>query len=112
MDRSRISIAPEAKGTQAQPEAGYLLGEEEEILPADDQFRHSQVFIDNIRERKQPETDALTGHRATNVGHLMNIAWQVGRTIDWDGDNEQIVGDDEANALVEKPYRDPWKLTV
>lgn len=112
VDRSRISIAPEPKTAKEQTTAGYLLTEEEEILPADDQFRHSQVFLDNIRDRKQPETDPLTGHRATNVGHLMNVAWEVGRTIHWDGENEQVLGDNEANARLEKPYRDPWKLTV
>ena len=42
----------------------------------------------------------------------MNISWQVGRSIRWDGEKEQVIGDAEANALVEKPYRDPWKITV
>ena len=41
VDRSRISIAPEPKAEKIQTEAGYLLSEEEEILPADDKFRHS-----------------------------------------------------------------------
>ncbi len=112
VDRSRISIAPEAKGKKAQTEAGYLLGEEEEILPADDQFRHSEVFLENIRNRTQPETDALAGQYATNLGHLMNISWEVGRSIRWDGEKEQVIGDEEANALVTKPYRAPWKLEV
>ena len=92
--------------------AGYLLGEEEEILPADDKFRHSEVFLENIRDRKQPEADAQTGHYATNLGHLMNISWQVGRSIRWDGEAEQVIGDEEASALVAKPYRKGWELTV
>jgi predicted dehydrogenase len=112
VDRSRISIAAEPKGSAAPLEAGYLLSEEEEILPADDKFRHSEVFLENIRDRKQPETDAQAGQYASNIGHLMNISWEVGRSIEWDGENEQVVGDEEANALVEKPYRDPWGVTV
>ena len=112
VDRSRISIAPEAKGKKAQTEAGYLLGEEEEILPADDKFRHSEVFLENIRNRTQPETDAQTGHYATNLGHLLNISWEVGRSIRWDGENDRVIGDNEANALVNQQYRDPWKLTI
>ena len=112
VDRSRISIAPEPKGKKTQTDAGYLLSEEEEILPADDKFRHSEVFLENIRERKQPETDAQTGHYATNLGHLMNISWQVGRSIRWDGEKEQVIGDEEANALVTKPYRKGWELEV
>ena len=112
VDRSRISIAPEPKGKKTQLAAGYLLSEEEEILSADDQFRHSEVFLQNIRQRKQPETDAQTGHYATNFGHLMNISWEVGRSIRWDGEKEQIIDDAEANSLVTKPYRAPWKLEV
>ena len=112
VDRSRISIAPEPKGKKTQPAAGHLLSEEEEILPADDKFRHSEVFLENIRQRKQPETDAQTGHYATNFGHLMNISWEVGRSIRWDGEKEQVIGDEEANAFVTKPYRKGWELTV
>ena len=95
-----------------QAASGYLLGKEEEILPADDQNRHMAVFLENIRARRQPETDPEVGHHATNVGHLMNIAWQVGRSIRWDGQREQVVGDDEANAQVHRPYRKPWELKV
>ena len=112
VDRSRISIAPELKGKKEQTEAGYLLSEEEEILPADDKFRHSAVFLQNIRERTQPETDPQTGQYATNLGHLMNISWEVGRSVRWDGEKEQVIGDEEANALVTKPYRKGWELKV
>ncbi len=112
MDRSRISIAAEAKRKKSQKKAGYLLSEEEEILSANDPFYHSEVFLQNIRERKQPETDVQTGHYATNFGHLMNISLEVGRSIRWDGEKEQVLGDEEANALVTKTYRSPWKLEV
>ncbi len=112
VDRSRISIAPEPKNERVQAASGYLLSKEEEILPADDQNRHLAVFLENIRARRQPETSPEVGHHATNLGHLMNIAWQVGRSIRWDGQREQAVGDDEANALVHRPYRKPWELKV
>lgn len=112
VDRSRISIAPEPKTEKIQKSAGYLLGEEEEILPADDSVRHSAVFLENIRARKQPETDPQTGQYATNLGHLMNISWQVGRSVRWDGEKEQVIGDEAANALVTKPYRKGWELKV
>ncbi len=112
LDRSRISIAPEPKGNKAQTEAGYLLSAEEEIVSTGDDSRHSQVFLDHIRNRTQPETDARTGHYATNLGHLMNVSWEVGRSIEWDGEKDQVVGDEEANHYVTKEYRDPWKVTV
>ena len=42
----------------------------------------------------------------------MNISWEVRRSIRWDGEKEQVIGDQEANALVTKHYRAPWKLEV
>ena len=42
----------------------------------------------------------------------MNIAWKVGRKIRWDAEKEEVLDDPEANALVTKPYREPWQLEV
>jgi hypothetical protein len=33
---------------------------------------------------------------------------QLGRTLAWDEKNGRIAGDDEANALLARPYRKPW----
>lgn len=71
---------------------------------------HVRTFVENVRARRTPEADALVGHRATNPGHLMNIAWRVGRTIHWDSQTERIVGDAEAERWLTKPYREPWAL--
>jgi len=73
---------------------------------------HHKVFIDNVRVHKKPENDVESGHHASNPGHLMNIAWKVGRRIRWDGQKEQVIDDAEASALVHKKYRAPWKLEV
>jgi hypothetical protein len=42
----------------------------------------------------------------------MNISWEAGRGIRWDGENHRVIGDAEANALVLRRYRAPWKLEV
>jgi len=34
---------------------------------------------------------------------------KLGRAITWDGEKEVIVGDAEANKLLRRPYRAPWK---
>jgi len=73
---------------------------------------HHEVFLQHVRNRTRPDADVETGHYSTNPGHLMSIAWKVGRRIEWDGQAEQGVGDPEANALVTKPYRAPWTLEV
>jgi hypothetical protein len=44
--------------------------------------------------------------------HLGNIAQRLGRQIQWDVDKEMVIKDPEAQKLVNKPYRSPWKLPV
>jgi len=45
------------------------------------------------------------------ICHLGNIAMRLGRgTLRWDPRTERVVGDDEANAMLSRPNRDPWKL--
>lgn len=73
---------------------------------------HARVFVDCIKSRQKPPADVEVGHRATVPGHLMNIAWKLGRKVRWDPDKEEIIGDAEASALMHKPYREPWKLEV
>lgn len=107
IDRSRYTIRPEtAKGKKKVSE------EELEVLAAEDEARHQAVFLENLRNRTKPFANLETGHTSTNPGHLLNVAWQVGRRLQWDGEKEQVVGDPEANALVHRSYRAPWKLEV
>jgi predicted dehydrogenase len=73
---------------------------------------HAEVFVQHVRSHTQPFADVEAGHHGSNPGHLMNIAWRVGRQIRWDADQERVIGDKEANALVTKKYRPPWKLEV
>ena len=73
---------------------------------------HQEVFLQNVRNRTKPFANVETGHLATLPGHLMNISYLAGRKIVWDGDKQQVVGDSQANELVIRPYRAPWKLEV
>ena len=74
--------------------------------------KHLTAFLRSMHERTQPATNAEVGHLASIPGHLMNIAWRVGRKIRWDADGVKVPDDAEANDLVTKKYRAPWKLDV
>ncbi|MBW3539339.1 MAG: Gfo/Idh/MocA family oxidoreductase [Planctomycetes bacterium] len=69
---------------------------------------HVGNFCAAIRGDAPLSADALTGHLSTSLCHLGNIATRLGRSLDFDPQTEQIVGDDEANALVRREYRDHW----
>ena len=71
---------------------------------------HHGDWLDCIKSRKNPICDVEIGHRSATVCHLGNIALRAGRKITWDPAKEQIVGDTEAAAMVERPYRAPWSL--
>jgi len=75
-------------------------------------IRHVRSFIDCLRTRKRPFADIEAGHRATNPGHLMNIAWRLGRRVRWDPQREEVIGDPEAGDLLAKRYRKPWSLPL
>jgi len=67
-------------------------------------------FPQAVRTRKQAGGHAEASHRAATILHLANIAIRCGRKIKYDPVNEQIIGDDEANRLVNQPMRAPWHL--
>ncbi len=69
---------------------------------------HISNFCDCIRSGTRPNADALTGHLSTSLAHLANIATRVGRSLTFDPQNEQFVGDDEANQLIRREYRNHW----
>ncbi len=111
LDRGGYTITPETVRGAKRPGPTLPPGELEG-RPEDDSMRHCAVFLDNLRRRRPPFANLTTGQHASNVGHLLNIAWQTGRTLRWDGERERVLDDPEADALVLKPYRAPWKLAV
>lgn len=67
-------------------------------------------FAEAVKTRKQPGGHAEAAHRAATVLHLANVAIRIGRKIRFDPVKEEIVGDEEANRLVNPPMRAPWHL--
>jgi len=66
---------------------------------------HYQNFLDCVKSRAKPVADVEIGHRGATACHLDNIAVRVGRRIQWEPSAGRIVGDDEANAMLSRPYR-------
>ena len=66
-------------------------------------------FIESIRTHRRPVRDIEIGHRATNMSLLGMLSLKLGRSVEWNGDKEEILGDPEANNLLRRDYRAPWK---
>jgi predicted dehydrogenase len=71
---------------------------------------HLRNFLDCIRDGKRPNADIEEGHKSTRLCHLGNIAYRVGRTLQFDAATETIVDDAEANRLLGRTYRKPYVL--
>lgn len=96
---------------------GKITASDPEILKADrskvklyNSPGHHKDWLACIATRKRPVCDVEIGHRSATVCHLGNIALRTGRKINFDPVKEQITGDSEANAMLTRPYRAPWKL--
>ncbi|MRI00158.1 gfo/Idh/MocA family oxidoreductase [Kriegella sp. EG-1] len=66
---------------------------------------HFQNWIDAIKDRSQPLCDVEIGHRSATVGNICNIAYQLGRPLDWDPKQEKFINDKEANKMKKRKYR-------
>jgi predicted dehydrogenase len=71
--------------------------------------RHMQDFLRCVDTRGRPVADIEEGHISTASCILANRALELGRTLTWDPVKRQVVGDEEANRLLRRPYRGPWK---
>ena len=80
----------------------------EQMSGSPDLRAHHDDFFRCIREGSTPNADIEIGHLSSSLCHLGNIATRVGRVLEFDPKREQIVHDDEANALVTRKYSDHW----
>ena len=71
---------------------------------------HEQNFIDCVRNRKETICPAEVGHRSISAGLLGELAIYVGRTLKWNPETEEIIGDPAASAMLGRSYREPWVL--
>jgi predicted dehydrogenase len=71
---------------------------------------HMRNFFECVRSRKQPIANVAVGHRSASICHLGVIALRLGRSLQWNPEEEQFIGAgaQEANALVARSMRAPY----
>ncbi len=67
-------------------------------------------FGEAVRTRQRAGGHAESSHRVCVALHLANLAIRLGRTLHFDPETERIVGDEQADRLVNIPMRAPWHL--
>ena len=73
---------------------------------------HHRDWIDAIKDRGDTVAPAEAGHRTASFCHLGLIALLTGRKVKWDLEKEEFINDPEAQRLVHRPMRSPWRLTI
>ncbi len=74
-----------------------------------------QNWIDCVRSRKASALNApiVEGHISATLVHLANVSYRLGRTLNFNPDTEQVIGDAEANRLLreeDRGYRAGFKI--
>ncbi len=71
---------------------------------------HPDNFLQCVRTRKRPASDAEVGCRSITVCHLGNIAYWLERALRWDPEKERFINDPEADKMIARAMRAPWRL--
>jgi predicted dehydrogenase len=92
------------------------LGRDQEPGPTEHQGgSHYGNFVDCIRSRNVRDLNAPIeeGYVSAGLMELANVSYRLGRTLRFDPDTEQVIGDDEANLLLrdgDRGYRSSFAV--
>ncbi|MEX2142293.1 MAG: Gfo/Idh/MocA family oxidoreductase [Pirellulales bacterium] len=101
---------PYNRKTERRLSVADLSEADREKVKAMDKPEPLMTFAEAVKSRQQAGGSAEAAHRAATLLHLANIAIRTGRKIQYDPVKEQVVGDEEANRLVNQTMRAPWHL--
>jgi len=104
---------PEGKGEPIHKEVVYekekypedLTEKQIELNAAPATRLHMLNFLGAIENNSRPVADIEEGHISTASCILANLSMQTGRPLVYDPIKREIIGDREANALLQRPYR-------
>jgi hypothetical protein len=71
---------------------------------------HHVNFLQCVKTRQLTESNLPYVVNMTTPMFFGRISLTVGRPLKWDEAKKQFIGDDEANRLLGRVYREPWTL--
>lgn len=69
-------------------------------------------WLDCIISRQQPVAPAEIAHRSCSACLVIHIGMKLNRKLYWDPVHERFRNDDEANAMLSRPQRPKYAITI
>ena len=98
VDRGRYELSENLKDVK-------LTDNDIRLYKSENHFRN---FIDCIYSGEETIAPVETGHRSISLAHLSNIAMLLDQELEWNPKTERFVNNTVANALLDRPMREPW----
>ena len=74
-------------------------------------MNHKADWFKSIREgHLRPAVGIEIAHRTATLCNLGNLSYILGRKLVWDGEKQEVAGDEQANRLLDNPQRYPYVL--
>jgi predicted dehydrogenase len=77
------------------------------LYESDDQHGN---WLDCIESRKPPISPVEIGHRSCSACLIHHIVMKLGRKVRWDPKRERFLNDDEANRMLSRAQRWPYRI--
>ena len=71
---------------------------------------HHRDFLECVRTRARTIAPPEVAHRSTTTCHITNLCLRLGRKLQWDPARERFVDDPEADRMLSRAMRRPWRL--
>lgn len=81
---------------------------QQHVIRSDD---HKRNFLEAVRTGAQPISHIDAAVNADHVCQQADVAMRLKRKLRWDPANERFVDDPQANRMLSRPMRSPWRLT-
>lgn len=81
-------------------------------MEANERKAHWACFLNCVASRQEPISDVHSHMKMLNICHLAGISARLGRPLQWDAANEQILADEQANSMLARPYREGYEIEM
>ena len=112
VNRGGISGKPVEDLAKDKAGQDWMQGEIQKLYRGKRLNGHMQNFFDCIKDRSLPVSDVFTHHRSVSVCHLANIAMLLERPLKWDPEQQNFLGDKQANAKLTREQRKPFEIQI